>query len=243
MKDFDLEKLERKNIYKVPENLFENIQQKVLSDINGFDLEKLERKNIYRIPENMFENIQEKVLSGMNNFDLEKLERKNIYKIPGKMFENVQENVLTGIKADKKAPVFKLKWGYAAAASLALIFGSAFLYNSASDPSEDQEVSRVYANHAAPVKESEIAYETLKSDLTSVENNNQTNNSQQSSHQVKTVAYVPQTQSTEIKPKAVKQVSKKTEAQMSEYLDSFSNSEIAELANNSTQDVYLDLYN
>jgi hypothetical protein len=27
MKEFDLEKLERKNIYKVPENLFENIQE------------------------------------------------------------------------------------------------------------------------------------------------------------------------------------------------------------------------
>jgi len=241
MKDFDLEKLERKNIYKIPENMFENIQQKVLSDMNGFDLEKLERKNIYRIPENMFENIQERVLSGMNSFDLEKLERKNIYKIPGKMFEDIQGNVLAGIKADKKAPVFKLNWGYAAAASLALIFGSAFLYNSASDSSEDQKVSETYANHAALIKESEIAYETLKSDLTSVENNNQTNNSQQISHQVKTVAYVPQ--NTEIKPKAVKQVSKKTEAQMSEYLDSFSNSEIAELANNSTQDVYLDLYN
>jgi hypothetical protein len=40
----------------------------------------------------------------------------------------------------------------------------------------------------------------------------------------------------------VKPVTKK-ETRMNEYLDSFSNSEIAELASNSTQDVYLDLYN
>ena len=48
MKDFDLDKLERKNIYKLPENIFENIQDKVLSEMKGFDLEKLERKNIYK---------------------------------------------------------------------------------------------------------------------------------------------------------------------------------------------------
>jgi hypothetical protein len=37
MKEFDLEKLERKNIYKVPENLFENIQEGL--SVNDFDLE------------------------------------------------------------------------------------------------------------------------------------------------------------------------------------------------------------
>ncbi len=205
--------------------------------MKDFDLEKLERKNIYRIPENMFENIQEKVLSDMNSFDLEKLERKNIYKTPEKMFEKIQDTVIMGIKSDKKAPVFKLNWGYAAAASLALIFGSAFLYNSVSDSPKDERITETYANNTAPKKDSEIAYETLKSDLTSVENSNPTNDSQQ----VTTVAYVPQR--TETEPKAVKPVVQKTEAQMAEYLDSFSNSEIAELANNSTQDVYLDLYN
>jgi hypothetical protein len=29
MKEFDIEKLERKNIYTVPENLFENIQERL----------------------------------------------------------------------------------------------------------------------------------------------------------------------------------------------------------------------
>jgi len=41
MRDFDLEKLERKNIYKMPDNTFESIQDKVLSQVKDFDLEKL----------------------------------------------------------------------------------------------------------------------------------------------------------------------------------------------------------
>lgn len=242
MKDFDLEKLERKNIYKLPENMFESMQERVLSEVNDFDLDNMERKNIYKVPENMFEDIQMKVLGTVTDFDLEKLDRKNIYKVSDHLFENVQQNVMKEINADKKAPIFKLNWGYAAAASLALIFGSTFLYNSYSDSNANKTSTQSFAsNDSAPKKESEIAYETLKSDLTSVENNDQTNDGQQTNQQIKTVAYVPEKKET--KPQTVKPVSKKTEAQMTEYLDSFSNSEIAELANNSTQDVYLDLYN
>lgn len=210
--------------------------------MKDFDLEKLERKNIYKLPENMFDSIQERVLSEINDFDLEKIERKNIYKVSDHLFENVQANVMKEVSINRKAPVFKLNWGYAAAASLALIFGSAFVYNSFSDSNDDNTSVKNYAsNNSEQKKESEIAYETLKSDLTSVENNNQTTDNQQKNQQIKAVAYVPE--KTEVKPQTVKPVSKKTEAQMTEYLDSFSNSEIAELANNSTQDVYLDLYN
>lgn len=210
--------------------------------MKDFDLDKLERKNIYKLPENIFENIQGKVLSEMKGFDLEKLERKNIYKISDHLFENVQENVMSEVSTKRKAPIFKLNWTYAAAASLALIFGSTFLYNSYSDSEENNtSIVNFAANNPEPKKESEIAYETLKSDLTSVEKNNQTIENQQINQQIKTVAYVPE--KTEVKPQNVKPVSKKTEAQMTEYLDSFSSSEIAELANNSTQDVYLDLYN
>ncbi|KQK27445.1 hypothetical protein AR438_02120 [Chryseobacterium aquaticum] len=178
----------------------------------------------------------------MKGFDLEKLERKNIYKISDHLFENVQENVMSELSAKRKAPIFKLNWAYAAAASLALIFGSTFLYNSYSDSEENNTSAVNFAsNNPEPKKESEIAYETLKSDLTSVEKNNQTIENQQINQQIKAVAYVPE--KTEVKPQNIKKVSKKAEAQMTEYLDSFSSSEIAELANNSTQDVYLDLYN
>lgn len=239
MKNFDLDNLERKNIYKVPENIFKNIQEKVLSGVKDFDLENLERKNIYKTPENMFENIQEKVLSRVQTFDVENLERKNIYKTPENLFETVQERVLSEIKAEKKAPIFKLNWGYAVAASVALIFGVTFVYNSSSDSALNGDLANSYANNREVAKkESQVAYETLASDLTSVENANQKVESQMDIKPI--VSQVVNTNSGNQNKKAVKAVN---EVHMNEYLESLTNSEIAELANNSSQDVYLDLYN
>ena len=204
--------------------------------MKDFDLEKLERKNIYKVPEDLFENIQGRVLSGLNDFDLEKLERKNIYKVPEKLFENIQENVLKNVLPVKKAPIFKLSWAYAAAASLALIFGATFVFN---NENHNEDVQKYTVNNNEPKTESEIAYETLKSDLTSVENNNQTVVNQENKQANTQVTDNAATETKEV----VKPAVKKAETQVNEYLDSFSNSEISELANNSTQDVYLDLYN
>lgn len=174
----------------------------------------------------------------MKEFDIEKLERKNIYKVPDNLFENIQEKVMNEVKEKKKAPIFKLNWAYAVAASLALIFGITFVLNS-DDSADNPDTKGIYTqNNPAPKTESEKAYETLKSDLTSIENNNQIVVNQKDNTAVKQ----SETEDTKA-PQTNKTVSKQTEAQMTEYLDSFSNSEIAELANNSTQDVYLDLYN
>lgn len=207
--------------------------------MKDFDLEKLERKNIYKMPDNMFESIQDRVLSEVKDFDLEKLERKNIYKVPENMFENIQDKVLSEIKADKKAPIFKLNWGYAAAASLALIFGATFMYQFNSDSSANGDSNGNYAdNRTVPKKESQLAYETLASDLTSVENSNQRVERQMDIKPV--VSQVVNNNSGNQNKKAVKTAN---EIHMNEYLESLPNSEIAELANNSSQDVYLDLYN
>ncbi|MGG5209381.1 hypothetical protein ACQWU4_10555 [Chryseobacterium sp. MIQD13] len=177
----------------------------------------------------------------MKEFDIEKLERKNIYKVPDNLFENIQNNVMNEVKADKKAPIFKLNWMYAAAASLALIFGATYVFNSDQDPAKNVLNSKTLAdNNQKPKTESERAYETLEADLTSVENNNQTVVNQQN----RTIASKPETGAdNKTISQPVKAVTKQEETKMNEYLDSFSNSEISELASNSTQDVYLDLYN
>ncbi|NIF05836.1 hypothetical protein F3J23_10305 [Chryseobacterium sp. Tr-659] len=179
----------------------------------------------------------------MKEFDIEKLERKNIYKVSDGIFDTIQESVLNDIKASKKTPVFKLNWAYAAAASLALIFGATYVFNSDDNSVEDLSSKTAYTAHKGePKTEGELAYETLKSDLTSVENNNQTVDNQKSNNAYSFKNGNETEQITET-PKPVKAVNKKEETRMNEYLDSFSNSEIAELASNSTQDVYLDLYN
>ncbi len=180
----------------------------------------------------------------MKDFDIEKLERKNIYKVPDYLFENIQENVMKDVRANKKAPVFRLNWGYAAAASLALIFGATFVFNSNNETSKDSGSTQTayVANSPEKKTESQIAYETLKSDLTSVESNNQTIESEGNQ---RSLAKENKTEkiSTGTKIQTMKPVSKENENQMNAYLDSFTNSEISELASNSTQDVYLDLYN
>ncbi|WP_419489172.1 hypothetical protein [Chryseobacterium bernardetii] len=182
----------------------------------------------------------------MKEFDIEKLERKNIYTVPENLFENIQERVMNDIKPEQKvpAPVFKLNWMYAAAASLALIFGVTFIINSNNDSVDKNLNSKeAYVLHKGePASEAEIAYETLKNDLTSVENNNQTVGNQKNNTSFAAKSAGANEKET-VSQKMVKPVTKKEETRMNEYLDSFSNSEIAELASNSTQDVYLDLYN
>ncbi|MEA1849971.1 hypothetical protein U9K52_13705 [Chryseobacterium sp. MHB01] len=205
-----------------------------------FDIEKLERKNIYTVPENLFENIQGKVLSGLNDFDLEKLERKNIYTVSENMYDDVQNHVINKVISRKQAPVFRLNWAYAVAASLALIFGATFVFTSDNEATKANGDENVTYAVNEPKTESEIAYETLQSDLTSVENNDQKVVAQNDNKSIAKKETGKQ-QKTEAQP--VKSASKKQETQMNEYLDSFTSSEISELASNSTQDVYLDLYN
>jgi len=126
-----------------------------------------------------------------------------------------------------------------------LIFGATFVFNSSNETAKGSGNSQngyVANNNPEKKTESQIAYETLKSDLTSVESNNQINESGQSK---KSLAKENKTEktSTGTETQTVKPVSKESEAQMNAFLDSFSNSEISELASNATQDVYLDLYN
>ncbi|KQT24818.1 hypothetical protein ASG22_10770 [Chryseobacterium sp. Leaf405] len=176
----------------------------------------------------------------MNDFDLEKLERKNIYAVPENFFETVQENVINSVMPVKKAPIFKLNWAYAAAASLALIFGATFVFNNTNDSTAEQKYA---VNEQKPKTESQMAYETLESDLTSVENNNQTVRNQENKKAVAANNDRAERVNDNENNKTVETVSTQKEGQMNEYLDSFSTSEISELASNSTQDVYLDVYN
>ncbi|MBB4806948.1 hypothetical protein HNP38_002244 [Chryseobacterium defluvii] len=178
----------------------------------------------------------------MKDFDIEKLERKNIYKVPDHLFENIQGKVMNEVQSGKKAPIFKLNWAYTVAAAVVLIFGITFVLNSENNSTEETAgATDTYAlSKPVPKTESEKAYETLKSDLTSVENTNHIVENQGS----KNMTDLQKTKTEKVTtPQTVKAVSKQEETQMNEYLDSFTNSEISELASNSTQDVYLDLYN
>lgn len=171
----------------------------------------------------------------MKDFDIEKLDRKNIYKSPENIFDNVQKNVLNTIEKETKTPIYKLKWVYAVAASIVLIFGISFVYNNSN--TDKVTVSENYSLAEVPKKDSQISYETLKQDILDLEES--TVIAPKNDMHKKQVVYKSSRESIA----KAEPVAKHTEKQFTEILDSFSNSEIAELASNSSQDVYLDIFN
>ncbi len=61
---FDLENLPKQNIFKVPENYFENLTNRIeakTSIPNNFNLENLPKENIFKVPESYFENLTSRI--------------------------------------------------------------------------------------------------------------------------------------------------------------------------------------
>lgn len=178
----------------------------------------------------------------MKDFDIDNLEKKNIYKKPVHLFEDIQNHVMARIEIEnqqsqkEEVKIFKInwKWSYAVATVFVLAFGSIFIITN-----NQEQTQQITNNYGADTKtESQIAYEVLASDIDSVEG---------------TVAPVTSTQTfAEKTPKKeknnliksnLKANSKIEEQHINEFLDALSGSELTEMANNSTQDIYLDLYN
>jgi hypothetical protein len=187
----------------------------------------------------------------MENLDIEKLSREMPYKIPDNTFEIMQNNVFEKTLNKKQAPIFNLKWVYAAAAVIFLIIMANFLINS--------NVKKFKQEPAQLTAKTEIVppinkVQTLVSSEKEVAQNNVDLQNNDTSDITDTV---------ELSPKPVSQINIKkqiqhnialaastkikinvpTGEQIDSVLDGFSSSEIASLSNNTEQDVYLDLYN
>ncbi len=96
----------------------------------------------------------------MKNFDLDQLEKKNIYTTPDNFFADMQKQVLSQTvhqikpaakETEKKGAIVPLKWWYASAAAVALIFGAVFFVNS-DNSTEQLPVAKVIADPVAPVQ-------------------------------------------------------------------------------------------
>lgn len=194
----------------------------------------------------------------MEHFDIEKLKRKTPYELPENTFADMQRNVFQKIEIKKEAPIFNLKWIYAAAAVILLIVSANFIINF--NKNDSLQSSQIATNVVVPqesntaqtlvdtaqtpviakVEAPEIAQkETLN--LTSAPISHQTNDRQIANTKVsKNVDFASaKLDATKMKTK----IAPPTEAQIDEVLNGFSSAEIASLSNNSEQDVYLDLYN
>lgn len=192
----------------------------------------------------------------MKNFDIEKLERKNIYTAPDNFFEKMQNNVIE--KAIRNQPqieevsrtsgkVVKMNWWYAAAASVAVIFGTLFFMNG-----EGAQANTAIATNNAPAKN----IETLSAEL---ENVDQTPKETSENYKllVSDIEEVEKNESaptqnnvaiTKVSPAKATKIEKSTpnvvqkEKQIEQMLEGLSEADISALAKNADQDIYLDLY-
>lgn len=186
----------------------------------------------------------------MENFDIEKLSREMPYKIPNNTFETMQNNVLAKTLNKKQAPIYKLKWIYAAAAVILLIFGANFIIN------YDGKTNEELPNNQAVAK---VETDNLQNNSTKIQatipneieqNNAQTPNENKASTSNLTLTEIPNQKinktaqiNTNLATSKKLNINPPADLQIDAVLDGFSSSEIASLSNNTEQDVYLDLYN
>lgn len=194
----------------------------------------------------------------MKDFDIEKLDRKTPYELPENTFADMQSNVFQKIEIKKEAPIFNLKWIYAAAAMILLIVCANFIINfNRNDVSQNSQIAnnkivpqgnntaqtlietnqmRVIAKDEQP-KVSEKESLNLTSSPISYPNVRKQLSTLQTTKNVNFAK--AKIEVTKMKTK----IETPTDAQIEEVLNGFSSSEIASLNNNAEQDVYLDLYN
>lgn len=171
----------------------------------------------------------------MKDFDIDKLERKNIYTAPENFFSEMQANVLQQTIPQKKGRIISLNWAYAAAAAVALIFSSTFLVGE-DEPQTEFVAQKATNTEALPVaepKEATIAYKTLAEDLTSVTADNQKVNA--APPKIVAKAKTEKIETPRVTAPA-------PEVQVDQILANITSAELAVLARNVEQDVYLDLY-
>ncbi len=210
-----------------------------------FDIDKLERKMPYSVPDDFFSEVQNHVLS------------QTVHKIGSQPNEKTSSS--RGLR-------FKLNWAYSAAAVLVAVFGIVFFMKNSESTSAvttqtmattivdsaketiTKSNSTLAIQSTKPVEKSEKevkkVYDDYKStELTKTEkviaSNTKTTKASRTTVANKVNSTNAQVTSTEAK---VQTASVKTDAKVDQILEVFSDSELAELSQNTENDVYLDLY-
>lgn len=120
--------IKKTNVFKVPDNYFENLAEKITVHtlLNGE--EKVSAETL-KVPEGYFDNLSEQVLAKIKKEEsntsgefavLSSLKDKNVFTVPEGYFENLSETILTKVNQPeaKVIPISRAKswWKYAAAA-------------------------------------------------------------------------------------------------------------------------------
>lgn len=165
----------------------------------------------------------------MKKIDIEKWERNNP-KLPNDFFAEMQQKVLAETTQKQEPKRISLKWVWAAAAVLAMMFGLTFLTNLDNEKFQNKVIASLQIEEYTEVEPNLIAQ-------------NEVNNIayQPISHPKKKSKSSFATQKTETSPKKeIKTLA--TNVQMEELLNSMTENELEDLAMNYEQDIYFDLY-
>lgn len=192
----------------------------------------------------------------MKNFDVEQLERKIPHKIPEGFFDEVQANVLaktiyaSAKIGEKAAPVKKFSWMYAAAASVAAMFGAGYyITNSGQNTThvaEKQDVASISLpseNLAASTEVPAAAIpEVMPIAVVSNPSGDINLTSAKIRHPKNETAKIA-LEHQKIKAMAIAAKTSPAKKNVEDVLEAMPETAINEMAMNTEQDVYLDLYN
>ena len=180
----------------------------------------------------------------MKDFDIEKIKRENIFTAKEDLFESMQAKVLAEVIPKKAGRIINLKWAYAAAAAVAMIFGLTFFNTSLTDV-DQQENSVVENNTTIPktaVSSAESVDETEKLAFTEkIPEAYLTSDEPIYPKETSAKAPIKVEQKVNI---AVNKKEKTTnpELQVDQILASFTSADLSNVGKNTEQDIYLDLY-
>ena len=185
----------------------------------------------------------------MKNFDLDQIKNRQLQEMPADFYEKMQQNVLDKTILKKKTfeigKKSKFNWYYAVAASLALVFGGTYVFNNEEVVENPQLTQKEKV--ATTLPEQNNVAEANTPALTTAEPHK--NSEPILLKQKETINNNTPKQKilakSEIKNNNPADPTKAStpEDQIDFILANFSAEELATLAKNSDQDVYLDLYN
>lgn len=111
-----LDKIAKINIFKVPQNYFEELTASILKQTTESTTSLSSKKQTpFAMPDGYFEGLSAKIMGRIEqiekkNIDLENLERVNVFRVPDNYFQELEVN--TNIERFGKTNIFKVPEGY-----------------------------------------------------------------------------------------------------------------------------------
>lgn len=165
-KKFHIDQIKKEQIFKVPEDYFEQLPDRIESRIalesealesNILSTDAIKSKQPFEVPNNYFESLQNKIEAKIANLETEEevelnpliFSKKTPFQTPNRYFNELPTVVQGKVEAKNTKWIFKLnwspqvKWALAPAMILALAIGYIFFFNQNKDINTDELIAQV----------------------------------------------------------------------------------------------------